>query len=331
MAGRWPGEPGGETSEGATRAVGRAILSSMRIDDLPAAPALLRVERDGRTLTALWRGGRLYDLSPLGLDRLLALPRQEIQERLETVARLPELDPAGVRLAAPAEGQEVWAAGVTYRRSRQARVEESTRSDVYERVYEAERPELFFKAAGWRVVPAGGEVGIRPDSGWDVPEPELAVLANARGEVIAYACGNDMSSRAIEGENPLYLPQAKIYDRSCAIGPAAVLAWQVRLAGACIRMTIRRGDQPVFQGEARLADMVRDPAELCRVLPAAYPLPVGAWLLTGTAIVPDPPYTAAAGDLVVISIDGLGTLTNRVVVVPHTGATAPPRLPGREG
>ncbi len=303
----------------------------MVIDDLPAAPALLRVEAGARTLTALWRGGRLYDLSPLGLDRLLAMPRAEIEERLEVVASLPELDPAGVRLAAPAEGQEVWAAGVTYLRSRTARVEESTLSDVYERVYEAERPELFFKAAGWRVVPSGGEVGIRPDSGWDVPEPELAVLANARGEVVAYACGNDMSSRSIEGENPLYLPQAKVYDRSCAIGPAAVLAWHVRLAGACVRMSIRRRGEIVFEGEAALADMVRDPAELCGVLRAAYSLPVGAWLLTDTSIVPDPPYTAAAGDLVSISIDGLGTLTNRVVVVPHTGATAPPRIHRQEG
>jgi 2-dehydro-3-deoxy-D-arabinonate dehydratase len=194
-------------------------------------------------------------------------------------------------------------------------------------VYEAERPELFFKAAGWRVVPAGGSVGVRSDSSWDVPEPELAILSNSHGEVVAYSCGNDMSSRSIEGENPLYLPQAKVYDASCAIGPAAVLAWHLDPADAEIRMHIERAGREVFAGTARVSDMVRLPAELVGVLHSSYTLPVGAWLLTGTSLVPDPPYTALPGDLIHIEIEGLGELRNDVVRIVHTGAQALPRIP----
>jgi 2-dehydro-3-deoxy-D-arabinonate dehydratase len=230
------------------------------------------------------------------------------------------------RLLAPAESQEVWAAGVTYLRSRAARMEESSEADIYARVYEAERPEIFFKSAGWRVIGHGGTTGVRPDSAWNVPEPELAVLSNSRGEVVAYACGNDMSSRSIEGENPLYLPQAKVYDRSCSIGPAAVLAWETEPSAAQISMRIVRGDAVVFEGSASLAEMVREPAELSAVLHSAYPLPHGAWLLTGTSLVPPLPYTAEAGDVVTIAVDGIGTLTNTIAVVPHSGAVARPRL-----
>lgn len=298
----------------------------MEAGSLPPSDSLLRVEVEGRRLLALSRGGRLYDAGRLTLDELLALPAAEIRAVLDSTDAWPELDVARARALAPAEGQEVWAAGVTYLRSREARVEESAQKDVYQRVYQAERPELFFKAAGWRVVEDGGEVGVRPDSSWDVPEPELAVLSNSLGEVVAYSCGNDMSSRSIEGDNPLYLPQAKVYDRSCSIGPAAVLAWNVDVRTAGVRMTIERDGIPIFDGAASLADLVRDPAEMCSVLHSAYPLPGGAWLLTGTAIVPDPPYTATEGDLVTISIEGVGTLSNRVVTVPHTGATARPRV-----
>jgi 2-dehydro-3-deoxy-D-arabinonate dehydratase len=293
---------------------------------LPGSDSLLRVEAGGRRMLALWRAGRLYDAGPLTLDELLALPATGMRTRLEAAVAWPELDVAEVRLLAPAEGQEVWAAGVTYLRSREARMEESVERDVYQRVYEAERPELFFKAAGWRVVESGGEVGVRPDSTWDVPEPELAVLSNSLGEIVAYSCGNDMSSRSIEVENPLYLPQAKIYDLSCSIGPAAVLAWDVDVRPARVRMSIERNGVRVFEGAASLADLIRDPGELCAVLHSAYRLPAGAWLLTGTAIVPDPPYTATEGDHVTISIDGIGTLSNRVVEVPQSGATAHPRL-----
>src|SRR5437763_17138200 len=217
----------------------------------------------------------LVDLHPLTLDTLLKLPLPEIRTLLDA----PEgrqLRLGEVELAAPAESQEVWAAGVTYLRSREARLEEATQKTIYEHVYESDRPELFFKAAGWRVVPDGGEVGVREDSTWDVPEPELAALSNAHGEVVAFACGNDMSSRSIEAENPLFLPQAKIYDRSCAIGPAAVLAWSVDVSRAKIRMTIERAGTSVFDGRASVADMTRDPAKLARVLAAVYTLPRGA-------------------------------------------------------
>jgi 2-dehydro-3-deoxy-D-arabinonate dehydratase len=292
---------------------------------MPSSPALLRVVAAGGTQSlALWAGGRLRDLGGGTLDDLCRMRLEEAYSWLDSVAGA---DQAGdVELIAPVESQEVWAAGVTYLRSREARMEETQTADIYARVYEAERPELFFKAPGWRVLGPGGEVGIRSDSDWDVPEPELAVLSNSYGEVLAFACGNDMSSRSIEGENPLYLAQAKVYDRSCSIGPAAVLAWHVDLAGAALRMAIRRGGEIVFEGSAPLLHMVRDPAELVRVLHSAYSLPTGAWLLTGTSIVPPPSYSAASGDEVEISIDGLGTLRNTVTEITVSGATAPPRL-----
>lgn len=302
------------------------------LQDLPASPSLVRLQVGASRLLALWRSGRLIDISPLTLDELMTLPIAEIQDRLEAAAPRLELDPARATLLAPAQGQEVWGAGVTYQRSREARIEESSEKDVYARVYRAERPELFFKAAGWRVVAHGADVGFRPDSDWTVPEPELAVLSNSRGEVVAYSCGNDMSSRSIEGQNPLYLPQAKVYDRSCSIGPVAVLASDAGdLGGAWVRMSIERSGSVIFTGSSRLSDMVRKPDELSAVLHSAYPLPAGAWLLTGTSIVPGEDYTTAEGDRVSIAIDGLGRLVNRVVVVPHTGATAPFILHGSSG
>jgi 2-dehydro-3-deoxy-D-arabinonate dehydratase len=291
-----------------------------------AGPALARLRHPGgETHLALWRDTRLYDLRPLTLDTLLRLPLREIRALLDANPReWLTVDHDAVSLAAPAESQEVWAAGVTYLRSREARLEETREPTIYEHVYESDRPELFFKAAGWRVVGDGDEVGVREDSSWDVPEPEIAVLANARGEVVAYACANDMSSRSIEGENPLFLPQAKIYDRSCAIGPAAVLAWGVDVSSATIRMTIDRDGECVYSGETSIASMTREPAELVAVLYSSYTLPVGAWLLTGASLVPPQPYTARPGDLVRVAIDGLGELSNRVSAVKHSGATAKP-------
>jgi len=291
--------------------------------DLPAKPCLVRVAHAGRDQTALWSGGRLNKLGA-GLDDLLRLTLADMRAALKETAGSLDMD--ACELLAPVESQEVWAAGVTYSRSRQARMEESASQDVYAKVYEAERPELFFKSAGWRVVGHHGDVGVRPDSTWSVPEPELAVLSNSRGEVVAFACGNDMSSRSIEGENPLYLPQAKVYDRSCSIGPAAVLAWEAEPSQARVTMRISRGERAVFDGSGNLSDMVREPADLTSVLHAAYPLPVGAWLLTGTSLVPPPPYTAEAGDLISIEIEGVGRLVNHVVTVPHSGARAQPRL-----
>lgn len=311
----------------------------MRIEPpaLPPTPALVRGQVVGSAPSLLlWRDGRLLNLSAASdprvhsLDRLLALPLSEARAALDDPALddLPALDPAGLEWLAPVESQEVWACGVTYRMSREARMEEAAAKDIYALVYEAERPELFFKAAGWRVVPPGGAVGVRSDSTWDVPEPELAVLSNAHAEVFAYACGNDMSSRSIEGENPLYLPQAKVYDASCAIGPAAVLAWHVQPIGLGIFMTITRDGQEIFSGTAGTGEMVRDPAGLTGVLHAVYTLPAGAWLLTGTSLVP-PSYTARPGDRVRIHIEGIGELENVVREVRHSGASAPARTSTR--
>lgn len=306
------------------------------LEILPQSPALVRAWADHGTPTlVLWNGKALRDLSASrderlsGLDRLLALSRDEIRVILTEADRgdLPVLDPTRLSWLAPVESQEVWAAGVTYFRSREARMEEAATKDIYALVYEAERPELFFKAAGWRVIPPGEEIGVRADSDWDVPEPELAVLSNAHGEVIAYACGNDMSSRSIEGSNPLYLPQAKVYDASCAVGPAAVLAWHVALGEQTIELTIERNNSLIFSGSTRLTAMVRDPAELSTVVHAAYTLPSGAWLLTGTGIVPPASYTALPGDIVTVTIEGIGSLRNPVKRIPHSGAHACPRMP----
>jgi len=234
---------------------------------------------------ALWSNGRLR-FAGTTLDELM---------RGGEITEGEEADPAGVTLLAPVESQEIWVCGVTYLRSRAARMEESVTADVYARAYEAERPEIFFKSAGWRVVGHHGDIGIRPDSTWNVPEPELAVLSNHAGEVVAYAVGNDMSSRSIEGENPLYLPQAKVYDRSCSIGPAAVLASEVDPLRSEVWMTIERSGEQIFSGKSSVSEMVRDPAELTRVLHSAYPLPVGAWLLTGTSLVPRRPSQRGPG------------------------------------
>jgi 2-dehydro-3-deoxy-D-arabinonate dehydratase len=299
---------------------------------LPSRRALVRARVAGQPRLLLHQDGALLDLSGAAddrlhsLDRLLSLHVEEIAGALDAVDpwSLPVVEPAEAALLAPVEGQEVWAAGVTYRRSREARMEEATAADIYALVYEAARPELFFKAAGWRVVAPGGDVGVRSDSTWDVPEPELAVLSNRFGEVVAYACGNDMSSRSIEGENPLYLPQAKVYDDACALGPAAVFAFDAPLGTPAIDLTIRRGGEEVFAGSTDLGAMVRRPDELVHVMHAAYTLPVGAWLLTGTGIVPPSSYTAQDGDEIEIRVEGLGVLRNRVREVRHSGAVAPP-------
>jgi 2-dehydro-3-deoxy-D-arabinonate dehydratase len=300
-------------------------------EDLPFARALIRLMTAGGPMLAVWDGERALRWAADGeisLDRLMAMEVGEIDGLVAaTVAAADPLALAeGERLVAPVASQEVWASGVTYARSREARISESTVGDVYESVYVARRPELFFKAPGWRVVGPSEAVGVRADSAWNVPEPELAVLMNHRGDVVAYACGNDMSSRSIESENPLYLPQAKIYDRACAIGPAAVLASGTDPSAAMITMTIERSGASAWTGRTSVAEMVRDPGELCRVVRSAYTLPHGAWLLTGTGLVPGEDFTLAPGDRIGIAIDGLGTLSNVVESIEHSGAEAPPRL-----
>jgi 2-dehydro-3-deoxy-D-arabinonate dehydratase len=224
--------------------------------------------------------------------------------------------PAGTPLLAPVQGQEVWAAGVTYERSRIARNEESGGHDFYDRVYAAERPELFFKAAPGRVRGPGGLIGVRADSGWDVPEPELALVVSAAGEIVAYTIGNDVSSRSIEGENPLYLPQAKVYRGSCALGPCLVpVAEAPPPEDMEISLLIVRHGAQVFAGTTRVAQLHRSPAELVRWLFRAQDFPAGVVLLTGTSIVPAQEFTLQEGDEVRIAITGLGELVNTVEVV----------------
>ncbi len=223
--------------------------------------------------------------------------------------------PTAAELLPPIGSQEVWAAGVTYFRSRSARIEESKDAGggtFYDRVYAAQRPELFFKATARRVVGPGGLVRIRSDATWSVPEPELTLLLDPQGAILGYTIGNDMSSRDIEGENPLYLPQAKVYDGSCALGPCVLLAEGPLPKSTAIRLTITRDGQDVFRGETTLAELKREPEELASYLYRDSSFPVGAYLLTGTGIVPGDDFTLAHGDGIAITIDGIGTLTNTV-------------------
>ena len=218
-------------------------------------------------------------------------------------------------LLAPIAGQEVWAAGVTYWRSRTARMEESKVAgggSFYDRVYEAERPELFFKSPGWRVRGPGMPLRIRADSAWNVPEPELALYVNARARIIGYTIGNDMSSRAIEGENPLYLPQAKIYDGSCGLGPALLVAEAPLPPATPIGIRILRGGDVVFEGSTTLEQMRRDPRELVAYLYRETSFPQGSVLLTGTGVVPPDGFTLRPGDEVRIEIGGIGELANSI-------------------
>jgi 2-dehydro-3-deoxy-D-arabinonate dehydratase len=220
-------------------------------------------------------------------------------------------------LAPPVEGQEVWAAGVTYQRSRSARMEESEHgATAYDRVYDAERPEIFFKAQGHKVVGHGGRVGIRADARWNVPEPELALVFDSRARLLGYTIGNDMSSRDIEGENLLYLPQAKTYRASCALGPFIRIAATEEEARCWnIRLEILRAGSRVFDGETAVSKIKRTFTELAGWLHRSQEFPHGVVLLTGTGVVPPNEFTLAAGDVVRIAIDGIGVLENTVGVV----------------
>jgi 2-dehydro-3-deoxy-D-arabinonate dehydratase len=261
----------------------------------------LYVKRDG-VLSALG--------SEVSLDQLLRLPLRELRESLSRAR--PSEAIVGGTIDAPIQSQEVWAAGVTYQRSREARAEESVDADPYDRVYSAARPELFFKATPNRVRGPGQKVTIRADSTWDVPEPELAVVCNSRGEIVGYTIGNDMSSRSIEGENPLYLPQAKVYDGCCALGPAIALAWEFDPADKKIGLEIRRDGAVLFQSETGTAAMRRPIVELIEYLHRHQQFISGCILLTGTGIVPPREFTLVPGDEVVIRIEGIGVLNNEV-------------------
>jgi 2-dehydro-3-deoxy-D-arabinonate dehydratase len=262
----------------------------------------------------------ILDLTAAGISKMQ--PLLESADRLDQLAgiakeNLPRLDLAGVRLLAPVEHQEVWAAGVTYLRSKTARMQESDFSaSAYDRVYDAARPEIFFKALPEKVVPAGEPVGIRRDSKWNVPEPELALVLNSRGQIAGYTIGNDMSSRDIEGENLLYLPQAKTYHRSCALGPwITVGASEPEAREWTIRLQIERAGAPVFAGETSVNQIKRSFSELAEFLFRSQVFPNGAVLLTGTGIVPGDDFTLAPEDRVRISISGIGVLENAVIAV----------------
>ena len=233
---------------------------------------------------------------------------------LDPLASTDEPPPQDL-LAPVGGGQEVWAAGVTYYRSRDARMEESKWAgggDFYDRVYSAERPELFFKATARRVVGPNDKVAIRDDASWSVPEPELTLVIAPSGKIIGYTIGNDMSSRDIEGENPLYLPQAKVYDRSCAIGPCILVAPEPLAPSTEIRLEIVRRGKTEFSGATALRELKRDPATLVKYLYRNNSFPNGCLLLTGTGIVPPDSFTLNRGDEIRITIPPIGTLVNSV-------------------
>ena len=262
----------------------------------------------------------LLDLTAAGIAQLYPLleSADALEQLNEAAGRaLPQVSFSDIRLCAPVERQEVWAAGVTYLRSKTARMEESDFSaTAYDRVYAAERPELFFKSLAEKVVATGEPVGIRRDARWSVPEPELALVINSRGKLAGYTIGNDMSSRDIEGENLLYLPQAKIYNRSCALGPWIQIGASENTAREWkIRIEIRRGQESVFTGETSVGQIKRRFEELADFLFRSQTFPHGAVLLTGTGVVPPDSFTLRARDKVRIEISGIGWLENEVVVV----------------
>ncbi|MBC8133797.1 MAG: fumarylacetoacetate hydrolase family protein [Deltaproteobacteria bacterium] len=248
------------------------------------------------------------------LGLLLQLQREAIAAFLQTVATK---EPAHGILLPPLEPtHEVWACGVTYLRSREAREAESTVKDVYARVYEAKRPELFWKSVGWRVAGHQMPIRVRDDSGWNVPEPELTLVVNSHGQIVGYCVGNDVSSRDIEGENPLYLPQAKVYEGSCALGPGIAIGAVEGLKDIAIQISLIRDGNPVFEGATRTSQIKRPLEELVEYLVMELDFPRGAFLMTGTGIVPPHDFSMLRGDTVRITI---GELTLENHVAPHTG------------
>jgi 2-dehydro-3-deoxy-D-arabinonate dehydratase len=251
----------------------------------------------------------------LSLDGGALTTREDLFEYLDASTPGKPAEPLPSEFLAPIEAQEVWAAGVTYYRSRAARMAESESAggaDFYDRIYTAERPELFFKATPHRVVGPEAAVRIRRDSKWNVPEPELALLISPSAKILGYTIGNDMSSRDIEGANPLYLPQAKVYDACCSLGPAVLVTREPLPDSTDMDLKIRRAGGVVFHGSTTLSEMKRPLQELVEYLFRESSFPSGCFLLTGTGIVPPDSFTLEVGDRVEISVDGIGTLANRV-------------------
>lgn len=243
------------------------------------------------------------------LGMLLELPGSAIGG---TLAAIPKAGKADGALLPPVEPMhEVWACGVTYMRSREAREAESTVRDVYARVYDAERPELFFKSIGARAVGHTMPIRVRVDSKWNVPEPELTLVINGKREIVGYTVGNDVSSRDIEGENPLYLPQAKVYDGACAIGPGIVLTSPASLKDLEVKLSLVRDGKPVFEGNTRTSTMKRTIEELAEYATREADFPRGLFLMTGTGVVPPMEFSMQRGDVVRITIGQL-TLENQV-------------------
>lgn len=263
---------------------------------------------------------QILDLSDAGVSNLTFL--LEAENPLKQIETLPQRNLARfslnqIQLLSPIERQEVWAAGVTYLRSKEARMEESNFSaNAYDRVYSAPRPEIFFKSLPEKVVDPGEPVGIRMDAQWNVPEPELALVINSQGTIVGYTIGNDMSSRDIEGENLLYLPQAKIYHRSCAVGPCIVVGSTETVARTwTIRLQIYRGGGIIFEGQTTVNQIKRSFEELVSYLYRSQTFTHGAVLLTGTGIVPGDNFTLQPDDRIRIEVNGIGVLENTVIMV----------------
>ena len=260
----------------------------------------------------------IADLTAGGVESITDLLEDAVAvARVEALGELPTVPLAEVTLLTPVEGQEIWAAGVTYLRSKTARMEESDFSaNAYDLVYDAARPEIFFKSLPNKVMGPGEAVGIREDSQWNVPEPELTLVINSAKQLVGYTIGNDMSSRDIEGENLLYLPQAKVYDRSCAVGPWLVMGVdESEVRKWTIGVEIERGGDAVFNGETSINNIKRTFDELVDYLCRSQTFSKGAMLLTGTGVVPDDDFTLLANDIIRVTISGIGTLENPAVVV----------------
>jgi 2-dehydro-3-deoxy-D-arabinonate dehydratase len=279
-------------------------LAKIRYGTWPDTVALVE---DGQ-VTPLSMNDRYPTLAAL-------LEADDVPSAVQSLGRRSERLPvASVSLLPPIDRQEVWAAGVTYKRSKVARMEESQgAARFYDLVYEAARPELFFKASPHRVAGPGQPVRIRADATWNVPEPELTLVLNSRMRLVGFTIGNDMSSRDIEGENPLYLPQAKVYNACCGLGPWITLAGDMPARDEIgIQLAVKRGGKVAFHGETSIEQMARTFEDLVGWLARDNSFPDGAFLLTGTGIVPKDDFTLAAGDVVEITIDGIGTLANPV-------------------